>query len=338
MGFREQIADRGKRPIEVCWSWLAVYAALGKATLSLLVAATAAAGFVLPSSRAAGARVFWVFGGTLLAAMGANGLNQWLEWKRDRAMSRTAARPLPGGKIGLGHALAWSIGLAALGDTILLAAANPLSFSLALVAQAIYLFCYTPLKTRTSLCTLAGALSGAIPPLIGWSAATGGIHYGAMILSGTLFLWQVPHFLALAWMYRADYESGGFLMLPVTDPSGRLTCQVIVLYTLALIPSCLLASLAGVAGEIFAGGSLFLGLCFLWLGWLLYRDRRERDARRLFLGSILYLPILLLLMVADAGEARFSEERLRPSESGIAARFVAEPDSLAGGGGFSGKM
>jgi len=337
MGLREQISDYSTRPMEACKNWLSVYAALGKAALSLLVAATAAAGFVLPSSSVAGARLFWVFGGTFLAAMGANGLNQWLEWKRDRAMSRTAARPLPVGRIGLGHALACSIGLAALGDAMLLAAGNRLSFSLALAAQAIYLFCYTPLKTRTSLCTLAGALSGAIPPLIGWSAATGGIHYGALILSGTLFLWQVPHFLALAWVYRCDYENGGFLMLPVTDPSGRLTCQVIVLYTLALIPFCLLASLAGVAGGIYAGGSLLLGLCFFRLGWLLYRDRRERDARRLFFGSILYLPILLLLMVADGGEARFPEQRLRPSECGIAAGLAAEPGS-AGGGGFSGNM
>lgn len=321
----------------MCRNWLTVYAALGKATLSLLVAATAAAGFVIPSSSVADARALWVFGGTFLAAMGANGLNQRIEWKRDRAMSRTAARPLPGGEIGLGHALAWGISLAALGDVILLAAGNRLSFSLALIAQAVYLFCYTPLKTRTSLCTLAGAVSGAIPPLIGWSAATGGIHYGALNLSGTIFLWQVPHFLALAWIYRSDYRNGGFLMLPVSDPSGRLTCQVIVLYTLALIPFCLSATLAGVAGKVYAGGSLFVGLCFLWLGWLLYRDRQERNARRLFIGSIVYLPILLFLMIVDAGEARFPEQRLLASERGIAARFLAEP-GWRGAEWFLGKM
>ena len=173
--------------------------------------------------------------------------------------------------------------------------------ALSVVTILTYLLCYTPLKTRTPLCTLVGAVSGALPPVIGLAAAAGCLDAKAWVLGATLFVWQIPHFLSLAWLYREDYARGGFRMLPVIDRSGTATGLVVTLWTLALLPVGLAAMLAGLAGWVYAIGSLLLGLGLLALGLELYRRRSNVCARRLFLASIVYLPVLLGVMVADRG-------------------------------------
>jgi protoheme IX farnesyltransferase len=176
---------------------------------------------------------------------------------------------------------------------------NLLTAALAIVAFSIYVFLYTPLKTRSTVCTLVGAVSGAIPPMMGWTAAAGHIEPGAWLLFGLLFAWQIPHFLALAWLCREDYERGGFVMLPLVDREGQATCRLVLLYSLAILPIGLAFPLAGLAGWIYTLGSVVLGGGLLALCARLYRFRTAAAARRVFLASVLYLPLLLGLMIAD---------------------------------------
>jgi protoheme IX farnesyltransferase len=171
--------------------------------------------------------------------------------------------------------------------------------ALALGTVLIYVFVYTPLKPRSSLNTVVGAVTGAVPPLIGWSAASGQLDLGAWLLGALLFLWQVPHFFALAWLYRKDYARGGFRMLPVIDPTGHLTFRVLVVFAALLLPLGLVLVLAGVAGPWFALGSLTLGVGWVAVSVRLLRSGSDRDARRAFLASLVYLPLALVLMVAD---------------------------------------
>jgi len=176
---------------------------------------------------------------------------------------------------------------------------NGLTAILALASWVVYLFLYTPLKPRTTLNTIVGAVSGAIPPLMGWTAATGSLGLGGWILFAILFLWQIPHFLAIAWMHRDDYAGGGFRMLPIVDPEGGTTFRVALIYCTALIPVTLSAALVGLAGWVYLGGALVLGGTMLALGIRLSRLRTREAARRLFLASIVYLPCLFLLMLLD---------------------------------------
>jgi len=237
--------------------------------------------------------------GTFLAAAGANALNQWVEVSRDARMRRTCGRPLPTRR--LTEAAALKFGLTAgLGGPLLLASAvHPLAGLLALAALVIYVLAYTPLKVRTPLNTLVGAVVGALPPLVGWAAATGRLEAGGWSLAGILFAWQVPHFLALAWLYREDYARSGFRMLPVVDPAGHLTACVAVVYTLLLLPVALVLTLLGACGWTYATGSLALGALFVAASIALERRRSERAARRLFVASLIYLPLLLALMLFD---------------------------------------
>lgn len=237
--------------------------------------------------------------GTFLAAAGANALNQWVEVSRDARMRRTCGRPLPTRR--LTEAAALKFGLTAgLGGPLLLASVvEPLAGLLALAALVIYVLAYTPLKVRTPLNTLVGAVVGALPPLVGWAAAAGRLEAGAWSLAGILFAWQVPHFLALAWLYREDYARSGFRMLPVVDPAGHLTACVAVVYTLLLLPVALVLTLVGTCGWMYAAGSLALGGLFLAASIALERRRSERAARRLFVASLIYLPLLLGLMLCD---------------------------------------
>jgi protoheme IX farnesyltransferase len=281
-----------------------LYLQLAKARLSALVLLTAAVGFIMASPRAAGidwVRLLLTVVGTGLAAGAANALNQVIEARRDELMQRTRDRPLPSRAIGRGHAVIFSLVTACAGLAILALAVNLAAAGLALATICIYVGLYTPLKTRSTLNTIVGAVCGAIPPMIGWVAATGRLEPGAWILGTLLFVWQIPHFFALAWLYRDDYARGGFVMLPVVDRTGRLTGQVVVLTSLSLVPLALAATLAGLSGLVYAAGSVLLGLWILGFGARLYALRTEASARRLFLASILYLPILLCLMVADRG-------------------------------------
>ncbi|MHC4416334.1 MAG: heme o synthase [Planctomycetota bacterium] len=285
-------------------SLLGLYLQLVKARLSGLVLLTTAVGFVMGSPASAGIdwlRLTWTTLGTALAAGAVNAFNQLIEVRRDRLMHRTRHRPLPSGALGSAHALVFSMltayaGLAILGLLVNLAAAG-----LALLTIVIYILLYTPLKTRTPLNTVVGAVCGAIPPMIGWVAASGTLDGGAWILGALLFVWQFPHFFALARLYREDYARGGFVMLPVVDRAGRLTGQVVVLTSLTLLPLALSATLFGLAGWVYAAGSVLLGAWILSLGARLYAQRTDASARRLFLASIVYLPLLLCLMVVDRG-------------------------------------
>ncbi|MHC4219091.1 MAG: heme o synthase [Planctomycetota bacterium] len=283
---------------------IGLYLELSKARLSALVLLTTAVGFVMASPRAVGIdwiRLTLTVAGTALVAGAANAMNQLAEMRRDRLMHRTRTRPLPSRAIGPGHALVFSLVAAQVGLGILALTVNLAAAGLALATICIYVGLYTPLKTRSTLNTLVGAVCGATPPMIGWVAATGTLEPGAWILGALLFVWQIPHFFALAWLYRDDYARGGFAMLPVVDRTGRLTGQVVVLTSLSLLPLALVATLAGLTGWLFAAGSIVLGLWILGFGARLYTRRTEASARRLFLASIVYLPVLLCLMVADRG-------------------------------------
>ncbi len=287
-------------------SLVELYLELSKARLSALVVLTTAVGFIMGTpALTAGAwgRLLLTIAGTSLAAAGANALNQILERRRDAMMHRTRGRPIPSGAMSPMHGLLFALavayaGLGILGLTVSLAAAG-----LALATILIYTLLYTPLKTRSTLNTLVGAVCGAIPPMIGWVAASGSLDRGAWILGGLLFVWQIPHFFALAWMYRQDYARGGYKMLPVMDPNGRLTGQVIVLMSLGLLPLGLAATLFGLAGWVYAVGSIALGTWLVVVGLRLYATRSEESARRMFLASIAYLPLLLGLMVLDRNQA-----------------------------------
>jgi heme o synthase len=239
--------------------------------------------------------------GTALTAFGANALNQYRERAIDARMERTRGRPLPAGRLDPGTALVYGTGVSLLGTFVLFAFAGPLPAALAAATILLYVLVYTPLKRLTTLNTLIGAVCGALPPLIGWSAASGGLATGAWLLAALLFVWQIPHFLALAWLYREDYARGGLRMLPVVDPAGGLTFPVTVLFALLHLPLGLLVTLTGVAGTWFALGSLGLGASWAWLGLRLYLSHSDRDARRVFWASLAYLPLVLALMVADRG-------------------------------------
>ena len=276
-----------------------------RARLTALVVATTLAGFVLASGGHAIAwpRLLWTLLGTALTAAGASALNQWMERERDALMHRTRIRPLPAGLLAPRQALAIGATLVILGLAALALGANALTAALALVVEAVYLAAYTPLKARTPLNTLVGAFCGAIPPMMGWTAATGGLSLGAWLLGALLFVWQIPHFLSLAWLYREDYERAGFRMLPVVDRSGRATAEALLASTILLIPLCLAAPLAGLTGAAFAVGSLLLGAGFAAAGLRLHRTRSRASARNLFLASLVYLPLVLGLMVVDRGPA-----------------------------------
>ncbi len=281
---------------------VAAFLELSKHRLSLLVLMTTAVGFALASL---GEIDWFAFGmtlvGTGLSAFGANAFNQIIEAPRDARMRRTAARPIPAGRIARRTALVYAAVVSLAGPAILLVSANPLAAGLALGCELLYVLAYTPLKTRTSLNTLVGAAVGAIPPMVGWASAAGALEPGAWVLAAILFVWQIPHFLALAWMYREDYARGGFRMLPANDATGERTAQAAVLYSLTLVPVSLLLTAVGAVGMTFAVCSAIaaLGLCALAMRF--YQVRSDLAARRLFLASVLYLPLVLSIMVLDRG-------------------------------------
>jgi protoheme IX farnesyltransferase len=273
-----------------------------KARLSSLVLLTTAFGYALalPAGEPVLTALFgWTLLGTLLAAFGANALNQCLEHSADLRMERTRERALPSGRVGLGAAFLWSAALLATGTALLVALVHPLAGVLALMIGLLYVGAYTPLKQRTSLSTLIGAVCGALPPVIGWVAAAGTIAPGAGVLFAILFVWQIPHFLAIDWFYRDDYAAGGFTMVSKVDPSGGFSGYLMVIYSVALIPISLLATAFGLGGLIYSLGAIILGLGFVALSVVLWAMRTRQAARRLFLGSLVYLPLLLGLMLFD---------------------------------------
>jgi protoheme IX farnesyltransferase len=279
---------------------VAAYAELTKPRITFLIVLTSAAGFVLGSRRPVDyvTLLSALFGIGLLSS-GIATLNQYAERELDGLMRRTASRPLPAGKLAPWEALAFGSGLTIAAEAYLLIFINPLTALLGLSVIVGYLFAYTPLKTRTSLSTLVGAFPGAVPPLIGWTAARGSVSLEGWVLFAILFLWQFPHFLAIAWMYREDYSRAGILMLPVVEPDGRVTAQQIVVYTLMLLPVSLLPVALGMAGRIYFYGAIVLGLLFLYSSLRAAFSMSRQHARRLLLASVLYLPLLFILMVLN---------------------------------------
>ena len=282
------------------WAALGAYPELTKIRLTSLVVATTAVGFVMAAAAHRHlALLIPTLLGTTLACAGAMALNQFLEAARDARMRRTMRRPVPSGVITPRHALVFGLVVVAAGLGLLAAFVNVLTAILGLTVVLVYTLVYTPLKPRSPLCTLAGAVCGAIPPMMGWTATGAELGFGAWILAGVLFLWQIPHFLALAWLYRADYARGGFRMLPLVDASGRATGRMTVLYSLALLPVGVLAALGGITRWRFAVVAVALGCCLLVLSSLLALHRTDAVARRLFIATLAYLPLLLGAMVAD---------------------------------------
>lgn len=281
---------------------LGVVSQLVKARLTALVLVTTAAGFALASPfEIDWARFAWTILGTGLAACAASMLNQLAEVARDGRMHRTRRRPLPAGRVGRMPVFAAGVALGYLGAAVLALQANLLAAALATLNLLVYVLVYTPLKPRTTLNTLVGAVTGAVPPLIGWAAASGELPPAAFVLAGILFVWQLPHFLALAWMYRDDYQRGGFRMLPSIDHEGRITSLVSLSGSLLLVPIGLLGVRLGVAGWWYGAASMALALWLSWRALRLWRDHSVERARGVFMASLVYLPLLLAAMVLDRG-------------------------------------
>lgn len=286
-------------------SLLTIASELTKFRLSMLVLWTTATGAMLAAhlhGGISGLTLLWTLLGTAMSAGAASAVNQVLEVERDRVMHRTRTRPLPAGHISRFSATMVAIILTFAGVGMLACLVNGLSAGLAALTIALYGFVYTPLKPRTTLNTFVGAVVGAIPPVIGWVAVTGRIDPGAWVLFALLFIWQIPHFLALAWMYREDYARGGFRMLPACDPEGRVTAQASFAASLLLIPVALGLTLVGAGGWIYSVGAIVLGAWMSVRALRFLRERTDVAARRLFLASLLYLLGVLVLVVADPTE------------------------------------
>ena len=279
------------------------YWALTKPEVNFLILITTGAAFYLGDPAQSRSFPFGLFAhtllGTLLVASGSGALNQFAERRFDAQMRRTSRRPIPAGRIEPSAALRFGIVLSLAGTIDLAVTVNLLASFLAILTSISYLFVYTPLKRRTSLCTVIGALAGAMPPLIGWAAASGSLTFEAWMLYALLFLWQLPHFMAIAWMYRDDYARAGYLVLPIGKRKGRVMVWQSLLPIVVLMPVCLITVLRSNAGLIYPVSALALSWCFFYFGADLAIRRSNTAARRLMLASIIYLPCVFALMVLN---------------------------------------
>lgn len=271
---------------------------LTKARLSLLVIITAFIGFLLAST----GPLDWLHLlnatlGTALAAAGAGALNQWMEVRVDRLMDRTRNRPLPSGRMRPVTALLLGLGLSIGGTAWLAWTCNAMAAYLAAATVVIYIAFYTPLKRKTSFCTIVGAVSGAIPPMIGWTAARPSLDLGAWVLFGILFTWQMPHFLALAWMYRDEYAQAGFVMLRRDDVTGSSTAFESLMFTTALVAITFIPFWSGMLTDSYLAGALLLDAAIFGCALRFLVERSRNSARALFFASIIFLPLILGLMV-----------------------------------------
>lgn len=276
------------------------YYELTKPRLSFLSVVTAIIGYLAADpSRDFGVLASLLIG-TSLAAGGAAVLNQWLEREADAKMVRTKDRPIPSGQIAPYNALMFGLGLSIFGSYLLYAGANPLAGLLTATTVASYVLLYTPLKKLTTWNTLIGAIPGALPPLIGWAAAEGRISTLGWILFAILFLWQMPHFFAIAWTYRKDYQKGGFVMLSNADENGAAVARQSFFFAIALVISTLLPTLLSFASWGYGAVAVIAGSYILRPAWqFLNVEKRDVPARRLFIASIFYLPALLIPLVLD---------------------------------------
>jgi protoheme IX farnesyltransferase len=276
------------------------FVALTKPRLNLLVVATTAGGYYLGAAPGVdGLALFNVTAATALVAGGSAAFNQVLERRVDALMDRTRRRPVADGRLAVGESVAFAVLLSTVGLLWLALTTTPLAAVVALVTLLTYVVLYTPLKLRTSFATVIGAVPGALPPMIGWAAATDTLSREAWVLFAIIFLWQMPHFLAIAWLFKDDYGRAGFPMLPVLEPDGRSTGYQVAAYASALLPVSLVPSMMGLAGMVYFAVALVLGLAFLAVSLRFAVTRTRRDARVLFFTSIAYLPLVWLVMVLD---------------------------------------
>jgi protoheme IX farnesyltransferase len=280
-----------------------VYLELTKPRITLMVMLTVALGYVLAPNAAEPWALIHVLIGAALSCSGAGALNQYIERERDGYMDRTRFRPLPAHRVSPSAVLGLGAGMAAGGVIYLAATTNALTAAIDAATLISYLFVYTPLKRVSSLSTPVGAVPGALPPVMGWAAATGHVQAGALAIFGVLFLWQMPHFLAIGMMYKEDYANAGFPMLVVSDERGDTVARQMVLYAAALVPFALAPARLGLAGSFYFATALVAGLVYLAFAVDAGRKRDRRSARRLLLASVLYLPVLFAAMLAD-GVAR----------------------------------
>jgi protoheme IX farnesyltransferase len=282
---------------------LSDYWALTKPDVNFLILVTTLAGFYLaPAADLSGFRILRVIHtllGTLLVAGGTGTLNQFLERSFDRQMRRTARRPLASGRLNASHVLGFGISLATAGAVYLALVVNMLTSLLAVATLLSYLFLYTPMKRKTPLCTLIGAFPGAVPPLIGWAAARGRLDPAAWVLYAIVFLWQFPHFMAIAWMYREDYSRAGYLVLPPGKLRDRFVVWQSFFVSLVLILVTLIPWMGGEAGFLYFGGVIALGSIFLCYSAHFAFRRSNVAARQLLAASIAYLPLVFILLVLD---------------------------------------
>jgi heme o synthase len=295
---------------------VAALAETSKPRITRLVTITSGVGFVLGASsagmwgwewRTLGLAAAGALVGTALSSAGANTLNQWMERQRDARMPRTMTRPIPQGRLGPGTAMGGGALTAIAGVAVLWALCGVVPAAVSLATILLYLLIYTPLKPVTPLATLVGAVPGALPPVIGWTAAMQAMgqgwaslaHTGAWLLFGIMFVWQVPHFLAIAWMYREDYAAGGYRVLPVLDSGGKRTSRAILRWSVLLLPATVAPALllAAPFATIFAIIAVGMGLAFMFLTWRLVHTLSRTDARRAFIASIIHLPLLMGTLV-----------------------------------------
>ena len=287
-------------PSTDAWRTVTDYVALTKPRLNVLVVATSAAGYYLGATSPLNASAFLAtVVGTTLVAGGAATLNQVYERDTDALMRRTRTRPLPSGRVSPAEARVFGVALSIAGLALLTAFSTWLASLLALATLVIYLFVYTPLKRLSPSATIVGAVPGALPPLIGWVASHGTIALGGLALFLIVFLWQIPHFMAIAWMYREDYGAAGFPMLTVIDPDGHSAGRQAVGYAAALLPTSLIPTLVDLSGIVYGSVAALLGIALLVLSVRFAGARTNVAARHLFFASLAYLPLIWIVMIAD---------------------------------------
>jgi len=292
-------------------SLLRDYAELGKLRVTSLIVMTAWCGYFFGAHQAGVSWISWglfhsLFGIGLVSS-GTAALNEVMERDVDAHMRRTAQRPLPAGRMSLFHATAIGL-LTAIGGSIYLAVfTNPLTGLLTLLTSVVYLAAYTPLKRISPICTFVGAFPGAMPGVLGWTAARGKLEWGTLVLFAILFVWQFPHFFSIAWLYREDYANGGVKMLPVVEDDGRSTARRILIYSIALIPISVLPSFMGMAGKIYLVGAVVLGFALLYFGirlaflkMPLASAPSKMRARHVLQATVVYLPLLFMLMMTNS--------------------------------------
>lgn len=284
----------------VAVSRVADYIEIAKLRISLMVLMTVSVGYILALQEAASyVPLLHACLGVSLSAIGASAVNQWIERKTDGRMRRTMNRPLPTSRLAPAEVLTFGLVCAVVGSGYLLMTVNVMTAGMTFLTFFLYAFVYTPLKRVTSLCTAVGAIPGAMPPVLGWLAAGGQLDWMAFSLFGVLFLWQFPHFLAIAWMYRDDYCAAGLRMLPAGRSMPHVTGLLAVCYALGLIPVSLLPTYFGWAGVVYATVAVVLGIAYLVASIRFAWDETRTSARRVLLTSLVYLPLLLAVLTWD---------------------------------------